>query len=92
MIDVTDLPMPGDLVTPYNLGPSRCLVIWSSWDDFPETDREFWPNIVGVLKEQETACVLRVYQPPDCNLIGVLICSQGDIIGWVNLRQLRTIK
>lgn len=87
-----DLPTPGDLVTPCNLGPCGYLVIWSTWDDFPGIDHDFWPSIVGILKERETAIVLAVYDPSGYNLIGIQICTQNDVIGWVNERQLRTIK
>jgi hypothetical protein len=85
------IPNPGDLVMLYNIGKSTSLVIWASWSDHhDESKDEFWPKIIGELRENETALVFEILYPPK-GPIGARICTERNIVGWISAKHLRSV-
>jgi len=83
-------PEIGDLVT-LNNRISGSMVIWSTWDDYDETDFNFWPVLSGKMYSDEIAVVIDVCQPNDC-LAGVRVCTEKGHVGWICVNCVIVIK
>jgi hypothetical protein len=86
-----DIPSPGDLVMLHNIGRTTSLVIWASWGDHhDESKAEFWPKIMGDMRENETAIVFEISHPAN-GPIGAKICTERNVVGWISAKHLRSV-
>ena len=93
MQDETDQNLkPGDLVVLVNVGKTKSMVMWATWNDLEHSAQEtkFWPAIVGEIKRGEIAFVLEIYSPR-VGPRGAKICTSRKLVGWINYRCMKKI-
>jgi len=76
-----------------NIGLMDSLTLWETWDDYDESVLVFWPNIVGIFNKKETAIVIELCNSKDGHkgTIGAKVCTEKNIVGWVNVNYLKKI-
>jgi hypothetical protein len=76
---------PGDLVVLGTVGKTNSMVVWATWNDYDYSAEKFWPAIVGEFRRGDVALVLEIHQP-EVGPLGAKICTQQNIVGWINHR------